>query len=447
MADTKHLIVPGMAKSGTTFLWDQFVNRTEHVNFSTPKEIGYLAVGADWDRYATNFPDADEKKVYLDSTPQYCDSYKEFAENTGLMLKGKEVQIMFCLRDPIARAFSHYRHDLSTHSWTSFMGDYSFLSEGSLRRYVRPYHDIIKTLQNTFGTDNVHGFSFKQSSAKLPASVHKMLGLHSRWKLDFKINPAPGGGVPRLAYDPDRPTLIAQDGKIYKLPPKTLLVATTLFSQLYPNYPEDLGYKVLGHAANWTQELDRSIFSSSWKEIQSDYSRSLKALNMDPEKLPTKGMIKYKGEMPIQPHILERLEIVDTVEDISKNIFKESKAGKPYVSGNENLADIDITLPGQAEKIQRVFKAKGNLEERKFELRRTVEQFGPVGIFLTSYVNLQLALGDSAEAVRILKMHPHAERYINKTQIKNTIIRVKEKLDSDDVEKVAKLISLDLRVF
>jgi len=444
MAVTKHLIIPGMAKSGTTFLWDQFVSRTEHVNFSTPKEIGYLAVGDDWDKYATNFPNADENKVYLDSTPQYGDSYKAFAENTGSMLKGQEVQIMFCLRDPIARAFSHYRHDLSTHSWTSFMGDYSFLSEGSLRRYVRPYHDIIKTLQNTFGTENVHGFSFKQSTGKLPKSVHKMLGLDGDWELDFNINPALGGGLPRLAYDPDRPTLIAQDGKIYKLPAKTLLVSTTLFSQLYPDYPEDLGRKVLSHAANWTQELDRSVFGSAWKDIQSDYSQSLKALKMSPEELPTEGMIKYKGEMPIRQHILDRLELVDTADDISKKIYKESKAGKPYLSGNEELADIDITLAGQAEKVQRVFKAKGNLAERKFELRRSVEQFGPIGLFLTSYVNLQLALGDSAEAVRILKMHPHAGRYINKNQIKNTINRVKEKLDVDDVAKVAKMISLEL---
>lgn len=444
MAVTKHLIVPGMAKSGTTFLWDQFVSRTDKVNFSTPKEIGYLAVGDDWDKYATNFPNADENKVYLDSTPQYGDSYKAFAENTGSMLKGQEVQIMFCLRDPIARAFSHYRHDLSTHSWTSFMGDYSFLSEGSLRRYVRPYSDIIKTLQNTFGTENVHGFSFKQSTGKLPKPVHKMLGLGNRWKLDFSINPALGGGLPRLAYDPDRPTLIAQDGKIYKLPAKTLLVSTTLFSQLYPDYPEDLGRKVLSHAANWTQELDRSVFGSSWKDIQSDYSQSLKALDMSPEELPTTGMIKYKGEMPIRQHILDRLELVDTADDISKKIYKESNAGLPYLSGNEELADIDITLAGQAEKVQRVFKAKGNLAERKFELRRSVEQFGPIGLFLTSYVNLQLALGDSAEAVRILKMHPHAGRYINKNQIKNTINRVKEKLDVDDVAKVAKMISLEL---
>ena len=444
MTETKHLIIPGMAKSGTTFLWDQFVNRTEHVNFSTPKEIGYLAVGDDWDRYMTNFPNADEKKVFLDSTPQYCDSYKAFSENTALMLKGKEVQIMFCLRDPVARAFSHYRHDLSTHSWTSFMGDYSFLSEGSLRRYVRPYFDIVKTLQNKFGTENVHGFSFKQSSGKLPKPVHKMLGLARNWQLDFNINPALGGGLPRLAYDPERPTLIAQNGKIYKLPPKTLLVSTTLFSQLYENYPEDLGRKVLSHAANWTQELDRSVFSSAWKDIQSDYSRALEALNMAPEELPTQGMIKYKGEMPIRQHILDRLQVVDTAEDITKRIYEDSEAGKPYISGNENLADIDITLPGQAEKIQQVFKVKGNMEERKFELRRTLEQFGPVGLFLTSYVNLQLALGDSAEAIRILEMHPHAGRYINKTQIKNTIIRGKDKLNSNDVEKVSKLISLDL---
>ncbi len=433
-----------MAKCGTTFLWDQFVSRTSHVNFSTPKEIGYLAVGDDWDRYMTNFPDADENKVFLDATPQYGDTYEQFIENTKSMLSGKEVQIMFCFRDPIARAFSHYRHDLSTHSWASFMGDYSFFSEGSFRKYIRPYFDFVTKLQNAFGAENVHGFNFKQSTDKLPIPVHEMLGLDKDWRLDFSINPALGGGVPRLAYDPERPTLIAQDGVIYKLPPETLLVSTTLFSQLYPNFPRDLGEKVLRHAANWTQELDRSVFASAWSEIQDDYSRTLEALKMKPETLATEGMIKYKGEMPIRQHILDRLDIVGKAEDISKRIYQDNRAGKPYISGNEELDDIDITLAGQSEKIQRVFKAKGNLDERKFELRRTVEQFGPVASYLTSYVNLQLALGDSGEVMRILELSPHAERYINKNQITNTIKRVREKLDADDVEKIVKILSLDL---
>lgn len=443
MNPTKHLIVPGMAKSGTTFLWDQFVNRTDKVNYYPAKEIGYLAVGDDWDSYMRFFPEADPDKVYLDATPQYSDTYKEFAENAKSLCRDKEVQVIFCLRDPIARAFSHYRHDLSTHFWASVMGDYSFLSEGSFRRYVRPYHDIIKVLKNTFGEENVHGYSFKQSKDKLPAPVLKMLGLRKNWKLDLAINPAPGGGLPRLAYDPKRPLLIAQNGKIYKLPPRTLLVATTIFSQLYPNYPEELANKVLGHAANWTKELDRSIFGSSWKAIQKDYDQSLKSLGMGPEKIQTEGMIGYKGEMPIAPHILDQLELVDSAQDLTSKIYKESAASLPFITGNEEIDDIDITLPGQAEKIQRVFKYKGNLPERKFELRRTIEQFGPVGPFLTSYVNMQLSLGDSTEAVRILELQPYAERFVNKNQISNTLKRVKDKLPPEDIQKITTILALE----
>lgn len=444
MSVSKHLIVPGMAKSGTTFLWDQLVNRTDKVNYYPAKEIGYLAIRDDWEGYMNFFPDADPEKVYLDSTPQYGDTYKEFAGNAKALLKDQEVQVVFCLRDPIARAFSHYRHDLSTHFWASVMGDYSFLTEGSFRRYVRPYHDIIKVLKNAFGAENVHGYSFKQSKNNLPAPVLKMLGLRKNWKLDLTINPAPGGGLPRLAYDPKRPTFIAQDGNIYKLPPKTLLVATNIFSQLYHNYPEELANKVLGHAANWTKELDRSVFGSSWKQIQRDYDLSLRALGMETEKIKADGMIPYKGEMPISQQVLDQLELVDSASDLTSRIYASSKASDPFVTGNEDIPDEDITLPGQAEKIQRVFKAQRNLPERKLELRRTIEQFGPIGPFLTSYINMQIALGDGAEAVRILDVQPHAERFVNKGPITNTLKRMKEKLSADDVEFIVKRLSLDM---
>lgn len=443
MARRKYLIVPGMAKSGTTFMWDQFVNRTDRVNYYKGKEIGYLAVGQDLERYDTFFSSHDDSKVYLDATPQYGDTYKEFAQNAKEALKGGETQIIFCLRDPIARAFSHYRHDLSTHFWTSVMGDYSFFSEGALRRYVRPYYDIIKTLHNAFGKENVHGYSFRQSKDQLPSKVLDFMGLPKDWKLDLSINPALGGGLPRVVYDKRRSTYIEQGGQIYRLPAKSLLIATNLFSQLIENYPADLAERFTGHSANWTKDLDRSKFGKTWTAIQKDYDATLKALGMEPEALEREKTIAYKSEMPITQQVLDRLEKVDTVEIVTSRIYKESAKSKPWISGNETTDDGHIDLAGQVEKIQRVFKAQRNLPERMTELRRTIEQFGPVRQYLTSYLTILINSGNLEEAIRILEFQRHSPRFIDKTTIKSVLEHKASNFDPDDVAKIRDLARLD----
>ncbi len=424
-------------------MWDQFVNRTDRVNYYKGKEIGYLAVGQDLERYDTFFSTHDDSKVYLDATPQYGDTYKEFAENGKEALKDGETQIVFCLRDPIARAFSHYRHDLSTHFWSSAMGDYSFFSEGALRRYVRPYNDIVKTLQNAFGEENVHGYSFKQSKDQLPAKVLDFMGLPKNWKLDLNINPAPGGGLPRVVYDKRRDTLIEQDGEIYRLPAKTLLICTNLFTQMIDNYPADIAERFTGHSANWTKDLDRSKFGKTWSKIQKDYDLALKALGMEPETLDQKSTIPYKSEMPISAEVLGRLEKVDKVADITKDIYDESFASKDWKSGNEAIDDAHISLAGQVEKIQRVFKAQRNLPERLNELRRTIEQFGPVRQYLTSYLTILINSAKMDEAIRILELQRHTPRFVDKAKIKAVLEHKALNLDPEDVARVIELARLD----
>lgn len=440
MSKTKHLIVPGMAKSGTTFLWDQLVNRTETVNYYSKKEMGYLLVKDDYEGYLNQFDRVEEGKVYLDATPEYSDNYKAFSKNAGVALKNCDTQLIFCLRDPVARAFSHYRHDMNTHFWMTVMGDYSFHTEGALRRYLRPFLPIVTAFKNAFGTERVHGYTFKQVKDKLPAPVLEQLGLPKNWTLDLSINPALGGGLPRVIYDPVRPVTIEQDGVYYRLPAKTLLVSSTVHMYIRHDFPADIAEKIMTHAANWTQSFDRAVFKDSWNMIEDDYAGAMEALDLKAEPLAREGLIGYKHTMPIPPRVLEQLEKVDTAETIAGKIYETADAD--WTSGNEDIADEHIVLPGQIEKIQRVFKQQGNLPERIFELKRTNEQFGPVLQFLTSYVVMQISLGKGDEAVRILRHHPHATRYINQTQVKNTLERKGDKLDAETLETISRLAGL-----
>ena len=432
----RHLIVPGMAKCGTTFLWDQFYSRTDRVNIFPDKEIGYLNVGRDIEAYENFFSTKDNSKVYLDATPQYGDTYKLFAENGPACLRGREVQLIFCLRDPVARAFSHYRHDLSSHFWRSVMGDYSFYSEGSLRRYLRPYGDIVRTFANSFGKDNIFGFSFKQTTGELPAHLLDFMGLPKDWRLDLSVNPAPGGGLPRIMYDPDRPTYIEQSGSLYRLPAKTLLVCTNLFTNIIPDYPEDLGVKFVKHAQNWTKELNRAVFGSTWKEVQEDYNEALELLGMQPEELQTTGMIPYKSEMAIPDVQLDLLEKVTTVETINSKIYAEHALSMPWVSGNDDLPLSEISLAGQIEKIERAFRTPGNMEVRLLELKRLAEQFGPVPVFLTTYLIILIGIGDLDQAIKVLDIQKFAPDFIDRQRIGQAI---ENKMEVHDREKLLRI--------
>ncbi len=435
----KHLIIPGTAKSGTTFLWDQLVNGTDRVNYFSGKELGYLSVGDDVETYEKCFDRQGPGKVFLDATPQYSDTYLKFSENAARALKGREVQILFCLRDPVARAFSHYRHDLSTNFWTSVMGDYSFHTEQALRRYMQPYLPIVEAYQNAFGVENVHGFSFKQSTDRLPSKVLDLLGLPQDWRLNLDHNPALGGGLPRVVYNEKRDVTIEEGGKFYRLPAKTLLVCTTMYSDVYSNYPVEIAEIIQRHMGNWTPELDRSIFGSAWDEIQADYSGALEALSMAPETVKRTGMIGYKSYAAISPEVLSGLEEVGDPQDIVSKIYEEAKTQTPWTGGNEFIPDKHIELVGQVEKVQRVFKTQNNLPERIHELRRSVNEFGPIPSFLNGYIMLMIGTGKIDEAIRVVERQPFAGLFLDVPRIKE---RLESPMENVDLSQLARLAAL-----
>ena len=322
------------------------------------------------------------------------------------------------------------------------MGDYSFLNEGALRKYLCPYSEMVKSLQNAFGAENVHGFTFKQSNSTLPPSVLKMLGLPKNWKLDLDTNPALGGGVPRVVYDEKRETVLEQDGVLYSLPAKALLICTNRWTLLLPNYPASLAEKFLRHSASWTKEFDRATLGKAWTVIQKDYDATLKALGMPADALKKDGLIPYKGEMRMNDDVIAKLQKIGPVSNIAKQIYKDDAAGEPWISGNENLPDQAITLPGQTGKIFRAF-IKGDLKTRVFELRRTIEQFGPIKIYLTPYITMQISLGNLDEVIRILELKKHAPRFIDKAKIEAILDQKSNDLDPKKVDRIRDLAKLD----
>ena len=98
-----HLIV-GVKKAATTWIWKQVENRKE-VSTAVDKEIWYFTknyhLGINW--YKKQFK---PNKVIIDNTPDYF--HASIAKKIYNILPN--AKIMVCLRNPVERALSHFKH-------------------------------------------------------------------------------------------------------------------------------------------------------------------------------------------------------------------------------------------------------------------------------------------------------------------------------------------------
>ena len=103
-------VIAGTMKSGTTSLaeWidahpDGYVAPVKEVHFFNANE--HWEQGLGW--YGENFADAGDAVAVGDATPLYS-FYPEAVERMASVLP--QARVIFCMRNPIDRAYSHYRH-------------------------------------------------------------------------------------------------------------------------------------------------------------------------------------------------------------------------------------------------------------------------------------------------------------------------------------------------
>ncbi len=106
----KYFICPGAQKSGTTTLYD-LLNLHPDICLSNKKETKYFLrnqVEISKQKYInSNFTSRDNKKIYGDIDPEYL-YYRDVPQKIYNTL-GHEVLFLFMLRNPVDRAYSHYR--------------------------------------------------------------------------------------------------------------------------------------------------------------------------------------------------------------------------------------------------------------------------------------------------------------------------------------------------
>lgn len=172
-----NFLIIGAEKSGTTWLHktlsrhpDIFLPRTKEIHFFNTRntnliEIGHYERGLAW--YGDFFKTVSGQKAIGEITPMYlCDPDAPSRIKAHL----PEVKLIFMLRNPIKRAYSHY--------WMAFrkgnvQQSFDEVIAGRAEKIIQRglYYEQVKRYYDTFGAEQILGFEHGTFFAQLETSL------------------------------------------------------------------------------------------------------------------------------------------------------------------------------------------------------------------------------------------------------------------------------------
>lgn len=313
----RFLIICGLPKCGTTYLYSQLKQECEH--FVVPlerKEVDYFRGRSNRDEYLSLFPESNGKTI-VDASPLYIDDITIAARNIQSALGNDEIRIVVCLRDPLERSYSHYLHDISQHQKLLGHSLYSFYSPPVMAKYVFPVEPRVQYLINLFGRNNVWGFSFENSSVlKFEEKVREFSGLDGSWRLDLSFNPAPGFTAPCSYYSRSSDIEIPVNGDYYILPKKHMLVANRQYSIYRQKIKNSIADSIMASQSLLTRQLDtRELGREAINSIYNDMDAALGLLGMSMPLDRSDRVISSTPSGRVPDSILMRLEKSRSIND------------------------------------------------------------------------------------------------------------------------------------
>ena len=426
----KILIIPGFAKSGTTFLYDQLRHLGDKINMPVRKEIDYFRRGDNWDEYMKCFETHDPDKVFLDASPQYSTADETVIKNAKTALKGHDVKILFGLRDPLSRAYSHYLHDLSAMFWIFALSGNDFLHPDVLAKYFIPQKKIVDSFVTGFGEENVSGFGFKVSGKKLPADINSFLGLPKSYRLDTDTNPAPGSLLPKVYYNAEKPIPVISEGEFYILPPKCLLIVSGQWSQLRANFPPDLANQILTNVGKWCWRFDPSHLGAQADKLRTDYLECFDLLGMKRETLSPPVTITAKVPGGIDDQTLSQMTRWGSMQDALEMDFDAEKRDQ-YARA----------LPAFMHKVTDATMRKDNAAQTRW-METALSEFGPLPNYVTGYIRNLMVANTPQVAIDYLKANPGVDSICQLGALHNAFNHFGKKFKKDEYLELGELLGV-----
>lgn len=436
---SKYLIVPGLPKSGTTFLYAQLSSQTEHFNVPAQrKEIDYFRRGESLSEYRSLFVENCEDKVYLDCSPLYSDDIlpnTNFIENC---LAGQEIKIVLCVRNPFERMYSHYLHDIAQNFQIHGMGAHNIYTPSVMSRYIYPLASRVQFYIDRFGAENVYGFSFASRDTNTEDKIRSFANLPEQWRFDFSQNPARGFTSPTSFYSDRSDVTVAISGSLYVLPKRDLLIANRQFSALHRNIAPNIGNNIMKNNSFINREFDAGSFKDSINVVWDDYEKALDLLKIDVVIDRSDVVFRSTVSNEIPEKWLSKLEYIGPVESTLHSIFEN-----PLVSSVEaiiNSVETTSSLSTSMAELERSARSKDpDGKNPEHYLEQILENYGPSPYFLELLFKNWLKSGKVSSVIKFMEQHPKSSGLLRPVQLNTYIEPYRNTMSTEEYENVIRL--------
>jgi hypothetical protein len=409
----KFLIVVGLPKSGTTFLYAQLKGLTDHFNIPTHhKEVDFFRAKSGLDAYQSEFTISAEHGVFLDASPLYIDQITDSINNISETLKDHEIRIVVCLRDPIERAFSHYLHDIAQNQKLLAHSDYSFFSPSVLAKYFYPVAPRIEALKEAFGSENVFGFSFSQDNNGFADMLREFACLPDGWNFDYSSNPAPGFTSPQTFYHPTMASTVILQGEYYRIEAGEMLVVNREFSLYRQKINADIALSIMCHQASITRQINTDQLPSDLRNlVADDFNAAMEQLGMSLPQDRSDRVYASRVSETVTPAIKEQLNHVGSVADVTAELFSHPLRPTPEStvaltehspSLAQEMAQFNLDIPGRTERVERI-----------------VAEFGPIPMYMQILVDRALKLKSYDTALALLEPYGSSDAFLFPVVVRN----------------------------
>ncbi|WP_422101638.1 sulfotransferase domain-containing protein [Vreelandella sp.] len=292
---SKHLIIPGLAKAGTTFLYDQLKSNEAVFNLPVYKETDYFASRKTFEDWGKFWKSAEADKWCLDISPSYMNRDAEKVHNLSKCLSDREVKVVVCLRNPFEQIYSYYLHDLKA-LWSRLdlplrERNYHLFSKQAKVKFIRRF-EMVKHLHDVFGSENVIGLNQKSTYSNLARDTISNLISEDLNEFDVESRSNPGGWLPFFIYDKNKDVEYCDGQDVFLVPKGTLLCVNGDRSRLYRDFPVRKAENIIIDSQTWTRQAvyDKAIY----QDVIEDYNQICDLLNVEPE-MPKKNVIVAKN--------------------------------------------------------------------------------------------------------------------------------------------------------
>lgn len=326
---TRHLIIPGMAKAGTTFLFDQLTRDSEVFNLPKFKELNYLHKDPrrmSIKGYLELFPGHRPDRIFLDASPPYLQATSPIADTVKTVLADRDVKFIITLRDPVWTMWSHYLHDLKSTicpiGRKPNLRSFSLFEPGVLKRYFKNRHRHVSALCKSF-PGQVMGLHMKSLFQPGTAeSIGRFLGETVTPFRSEKVS-NPGGWLPYFRYGGRQGQEFVQGDTVYALPPRALLLVSNDRSELSLDVSPAEAGRCMALQATFVRNLD--VPFSFFEPIIEDYQATCTVLGLAPEPIEEPDRVVSEATVPVVPEaICARLDRTGTLQDRTRQVFGQA---------------------------------------------------------------------------------------------------------------------------